>query len=284
MLSIISSLIPNLSYISEAAACVLDRQLRAFLVPHTEVVWVSSKSFHYDYWDRRAFYRRKKPLPPKVGSFQAFLQGYEGRCLIHGPSLCSLVVELSADANIFFRKHPWPDSMSSGFRTDTAPRRGPWSYTCVPSGTDDAEDAPDRPSISTPSDDPQNRRFVWTDAVQQQFREELEKLVILDYIMRNTDRGLDNWMIKIEWENPTTPLSNGTPRRSAIPLRMAGDISSSSPRPESPGYQLSESMVATSRATTPMDGAVPRLRIGAIDNSLAFPWKHPDQWRSFPFG
>ena len=33
----------------------------------------------------------------------------------------------------------------------------------------------------------------------QQFQEELEKLVILDYLMRNTDRGLDNWMIKLEW-------------------------------------------------------------------------------------
>lgn len=26
------------------------------------------------------------------------------------------------------------------------------------------------------------------------------------------------------------------------------------------------------------------VTLGAIDNSLAFPWKHPDQWRSFPFG
>ncbi|KAF8439234.1 phosphatidylinositol 3 and 4-kinase-domain-containing protein [Terfezia claveryi] len=257
-----SCLIPNLSYISEAAACVLDRQLRVFLVPHTEIVWVSSKSFHYDYWDRRAFYRKKKPLPPKVGSFQAFLQGFE-------------------DANIFFRKHPWPDSTNSGFRTDAAPRRGPWSYTCVPSGVNDVENAPDRPNTS---DDPQTRRFIWTEPVQQQFREELEKLVVLDYIMRNTDRGLDNWMIKVEWENPSTPLGNGTIRGSVISSHMVRDIGSSSSQPESPGYQLSEPMVATPRATTPMNGAVPKLKIGAIDNSLAFPWKHPDQWRSFPFG
>jgi len=105
ILNITSSLIPNLSYISEAAACVLDRQLRAFLVPHTEVVWVSSKSFHYDYWDRRAFYRKKKPLPPKVGSFQAFLQGYEGKCIIHDPSLVhsllnSSQMRISSSGNI----------------------------------------------------------------------------------------------------------------------------------------------------------------------------------------
>lgn len=73
------SLIPNLSYISEAAACLLDRQLKTYLVPYTDVVHLSSKAFHYDYWDRHAFYRRKKPLPPKVGSFQVFLNGYQGR-------------------------------------------------------------------------------------------------------------------------------------------------------------------------------------------------------------
>lgn len=75
---ITGSLIPNLSYISEAAACLLDRQLRTYLVPYTDVVHLASKAFHYDYWDRRAFYRKHKPLPPKVGSFQVFLQGYQG--------------------------------------------------------------------------------------------------------------------------------------------------------------------------------------------------------------
>lgn len=154
----------------------------------------------------------------------------------------------------------------------------------MPSGADDIEDPRDRLSTSSSSDDPQSRKFVWTESVQQQFREELEKLVILDYIMRNTDRGLDNWMIKTEWENGGTPIGNGVARGNAVPPHIAGNIGSSSSRPDSPGYQLSEPMIATPRATTPMNGAVPKLRIGAIDNSLAFPWKHPDQWRSFPFG
>ena len=68
----LTSLIPNLSYVSEAAAYVLDAQLRTNLVPYTDVVWLSSKSFHYPFWDRRGFYRKKKPLPPKAGSFQVF--------------------------------------------------------------------------------------------------------------------------------------------------------------------------------------------------------------------
>ncbi len=74
----IKSLIPNLSYVSEAAACALDRQLRTYVVPYTDIVELSSKAFHYDYWDRRAYYRRRKPLPRKIGSFQVFLKGYQG--------------------------------------------------------------------------------------------------------------------------------------------------------------------------------------------------------------
>lgn len=63
-------LIPNLSYVSEAAAYILDCQLRTNIVPYTDVVSLSSKSFHYDYFERRAFYRKHKPLPEKPGSFQ----------------------------------------------------------------------------------------------------------------------------------------------------------------------------------------------------------------------
>lgn len=83
-------LIPNLSYVSEAAAYVLDCQLRTFLVPYTDVVWLSSKSFYYDFWERRSSWRGKKSLPAKVGSFQVFLKGFK-------------------DANIFLRENPWPD-------------------------------------------------------------------------------------------------------------------------------------------------------------------------------
>lgn len=82
--------------------------------------------------------------------------------------------------------------------------------------------------------------FYWSKSVLLQFREELEKLVVLDYIMRNTDRGPDNWMIAIRWQTVAETRSNKTLR--------------------------------------------PILKIGAIDSGLAFPWKHPDEWRLFPFG
>jgi hypothetical protein len=44
---------------------------------------------------------------------------------------------------------------------------------------------------------------------------------------------------------------------------------------------LSGSRTASPRPETPNRPA-PHIHIGAIDNSLAFPWKHPDEWRSFP--
>lgn len=125
-------------------------------------------------------------------------------------------------ADVFLKKHPLPD-MHSAF--------GSRRPTIVANG---------------------ENVFAWTPEVLQQFREELEKLVILDYIMRNTDRGLDNWMIQVVWE--TVPIPEE-------------DLLSDQPQPE--GERTRK---------------VPRLRIGAIDSGLAFPWKHPDEWRSYPFG
>lgn len=249
-------LIPNLSYVSEAAAFVLDTQLRTNLVPYTDVVALSSKSFHYDFWDRRAYYRKHKPLPEKVGSFQVFLKGYK-------------------DANIFLKEHPWPDQHSSGLRTEAASRKKKrrWADDCRPSRSqsDNEDERPD-------AEETHQRREFWTDSLQQSFREQLEKLVILDYIMRNTDRGPDNWMIKID---PTTeqasivaepPKANGTMEGENEPSVYTKQSMS-----EQDPYKRQEPMRATSRSATPLaDLSGPNISIGAIDNSLSWPWKHPD--------
>lgn len=253
-------LIPNLSYVSEAAAYVLDTQLRTNLVPYTEVVSLSSKSFHYDFWDRRAYYRKKKPLPEKVGSFQVFLKGFK-------------------DANIFLKEHPWPDQHNSSFRTEPAPRKKKrrWAEECRPSGpqSDDEDEEESRPNSA---DQQQQRSVFWTDALQQSFREQLEKLVILDYIMRNTDRGLDNWMIKIDQKTQEASIV-------AEPPKMNGQTDSEhepssytkQSMSEADPYGRREPMTAMSRSATPMpNGPTPSISIGAIDNSLSWPWKHPD--------
>ncbi|EGS21105.1 phosphatidylinositol 4-kinase-like protein [Thermochaetoides thermophila DSM 1495] len=276
-------LIPNLSYVSEAAAYVLDVQLRTHLVPYTDVVYLSSKSFHYPFWDRYNHSRKGKPLPAKPGSFQVFLKGYK-------------------DANLFLREHPWPDQYIAGFRT-TDPhrkRRRRWADSCRPMGAappdDDGDSDEDAAHESPRSQTLSPENFVWTPTLKQAFREELEKLVILDYIMRNTDRGLDNWMIKVDWETQSVSIRSE-------PIHLNMDVSDRDPADEQsdPGprpVDLSKRPPPKTRVSypyrpeRPMDPSTPppsgphepKITIGAIDNSLSWPWKHPDAWRSFPFG
>ncbi|KAI0161660.1 phosphatidylinositol 3 and 4-kinase-domain-containing protein [Hypoxylon sp. FL1284] len=266
-------LIPNLSYVSEAAAYVLDCQLRTHIVPYTDVVYLSSKSFHYPYWDRRSFYRKKKPLPAKPGSFQVFLKGFK-------------------DANVFLREHPWPDQYWSNFRTNDSyrNRRKRWADNCRPSSrTARQDDSESEDEHDTPEQRPLGPdNFMWTESLKQAFREQLEKLVILDYIMRNTDRGLDNWMVKVDWQTQAVSIASEPPQlnmdvaddddveQPARPVDLATRNKSRSPNP----YKMQKPMNAAGTQNVPD----PKISLGAIDNSLSWPWKHPDAWRSFPFG
>ncbi len=79
------------------------------------------------------------------------------------------------------------------------------------------------------------------DDILKEFQLQFERLVVLDYITRNTDRGNDNWLIKYNKpQKPveTQPLTSWSPKKS------------------------------------------PTIKIAAIDNGLAFPFKHPDEWRA----
>lgn len=266
-------LIPNLSYVSEAAAYVLDARLRTNLVPYTDIAYLSSKSFFYDFWDRRKAWKGKKTLPPKAGSFQVFLKGYK-------------------DANIFLREHPWPDQANSGFRAEDAPRRKkrPWNEACRPSGVhsdDEDDEEPGNVRTPNPRDESAERRFNWTETLKQSFREELEKLVILDYIMRNTDRGLDNWMIKIDWNTEQVSIVADPPKNTEPQPKHDEDELLPPPRPVSVNsngsnpYRRHETMMAVSRTGTPLASSEQQtsVQLGAIDNSLSWPWKHPDAVR-----
>ncbi|KAK4697363.1 phosphatidylinositol 4-kinase type 2, partial [Lecanoromycetidae sp. Uapishka_2] len=263
-------LIPNLSYVSEAAAFVLDSRLRTNLVPYTDIVYLSSKSFHYDFWDRSNYYRKRKPFPAKVGSFQVFLKGFK-------------------DANLFLRDHPWPDQVNSGFRPDDAPRwrKKPWTETCRPGSAISEDDEEIRSEIrSTNGEDntnAQDKRFMWTDSIKQSFREELEKLVILDYIMRNTDRGLDNWMVRVDEQTQEVSIVAEPPHMNGSieerPLPMTKQSNDGAGNPSNSPYKRQEAMTTRSRSGTPpgpdsSTGA--SISLGAIDNSLSWPWKHPD--------
>lgn len=264
-------LIPNLSYVSEAAAYTLDQRLRTNIVPYTDIVYLSSRSFHYDFWERSNYYRRRKPLPAKVGSFQVFLKGFK-------------------DANIFLRDHPWPDQNGTGPGPDDASRwrKRSWRDTCRPgNAASEEEDEGLRSEVQSmngpESTDAHDGGFRWTSQIKQSFREELEKLVILDYIMRNTDRGLDNWMVRVDEEKQEVSIVSEPPKMNgqteagdtpAVPVKANTGVS----RQKSP-YKRQEGMSTTGGLGTPggsENGTSQSISLGAIDNSLSWPWKHPD--------
>lgn len=119
--------------------------------------------------------------------------------------------------------------------------------------------------------------------MKESLREELEKLVILDYIMRNTDRGLDNWMIKVDWETGKASIASDPIQMNMEPVAEEEgprpvDLSQQGPRATraSYPYKTQRPMSASSRQPA---GNEPAITIGAIDNSLSWPWKHPDAWR-----
>uniref|UniRef100_A0A674E4E1 Phosphatidylinositol 4-kinase type 2 n=1 Tax=Salmo trutta TaxID=8032 RepID=A0A674E4E1_SALTR len=178
-------LIPNQGYLSEVAASHVDTRLGLGVVPKTKAVYLVSETFHYNTIDR-AKSRGKKyalemvpkvgrhfhrvGLPPKLGSFQLFVEGYH-------------------EADYWLRRF-------------------------------EAEPLPEN--------------------IRKQLQSQFERLVILDYVIRNTDRGNDNWLIKYEKSG------------------------------EGEGEKVSCVCVCA-------------IQIAAIDNGLAFPFKHPDEWRAYPF-
>ncbi|XP_066488022.1 phosphatidylinositol 4-kinase type 2-beta isoform X3 [Tiliqua scincoides] len=183
-------LVPNQGYLSEAGAYLVDSKLGLGVVPKTKVVWIVSETFHYSAIDRaksrgKKYALEKVPkvgkkfhrigLPPKVGSFQQFVEGYK-------------------EADYWLRK----------FETDPLPEN-----------------------------------------TRKQFQAQFERLVVLDYVIRNTDRGNDNWLVRYEKQNDGTDLSDKD-------IQWINDKE-------------------------------PIIKIAAIDNGLAFPFKHPDEWRAYPF-
>ncbi|KAI9261590.1 phosphatidylinositol 3 and 4-kinase-domain-containing protein [Phascolomyces articulosus] len=271
-----SCLIPNLGYVSEAASSLIDRRLGTCLVPHTDVIHLASPSFHYDYLDRRS--ASVVGLPPKIGSFQCFLDGFR-------------------DANLFLRDHPFPvDPYHSSTTSLVRGTSAVWAGCMGQDDTEEDEDdqneegghhleesyctslnnnnnnegggaivaaqdmygdvvtderyESDQTHVNRSTSSHHKKGFRWNHRMQDQFKLEFEQLVILDFLIRNTDRGLDNWMIKYCQDS---------------------NSSSGSSSPTTHGSLLDSVKNAY-------------IQVAAIDNGLAFPFKHPDQWRSYPYG
>ncbi|VDP92144.1 unnamed protein product [Echinostoma caproni] len=96
---------------------------------------------------------------------------------------------------------------------------------------------------------------------------QFEKLVVLDYVIRNTDRGNDNWLIRYE----TSDLSENSAEYLITIARFYTNSPILFPLP--PQDSQAEWGVVK----------MPKIQVFAIDNGLAFPMKHPDEWRACTF-
>lgn len=237
--------------------------------------------------DRRAALdkHRPRPLPEKIGSFQIFLHNYR-------------------DANVFLRENPWLDTPPLPPGNISTPN--PLDMTTLEEEVALLEEGRSRQSMGNAPVG--GGGAIWTAQLMQQFREQFERLVILDYLIRNTDRGLDNWMVKFCGKGSEAPPSPNEPeggiqkKTEPEPSLTITDIpeedladsahpSESNTTLQSPGYiplstapprASTETTTSSDRSLSPLAG--PHLHLAAIDNGLAFPWKHPDRWRSYPYG
>ncbi|KAG6845386.1 hypothetical protein H0H87_009733 [Tephrocybe sp. NHM501043] len=222
---------------------------------------LNPKAFFYDWIDRNAT-KKGKPLPEKIGSMQYFLHGFQG---IH--------------------RH-------GGFS-----KRVLNTLKIVCGRTGDMEDAYDDSDYddervmydASDSSNNSERPFYWSQVLQKSFREELEKLVILDYLMLNTDRGADNYMIKYCEADHEKALVDVAPSRSVrkempIMSELRREASSSAPSMTTSSPYFA-SPIPTEHSLHPTDYTrTPHIHIAAIDNSLSFPHEHPQGWRSYTYG
>lgn len=166
-------------------------------------------------------------------------------------------------------------------------------------------------------------RLSWSNRAQHDFRKGFERLVILDYLIRNTDRGHDNWMVRFNDQEESKEqcymdrceliehrrlhrirdylmsirkqFLNRISKR--IEAHKSNDDNEYKPdllkelaTLEQEEIKFLQILIDDVDEELPRneiydgDGKKPIVQIAAIDNGLAFPHKHPDQWRSYPYG
>ncbi|KAI8900810.1 phosphatidylinositol 3 and 4-kinase-domain-containing protein [Globomyces pollinis-pini] len=223
-----SCIIPNLGYISEAAASYVDRRLGLNIVPRTEIVYLSSPSFHYSFkerWSNRIF---GTPVKPKIGSFQLFLNGF-------------------VDSTTVFQE----------------------AYSKL-----------SRNSVSSVTE---QHPLGWSEAGQQSFQLGFERLVILDYFIRNTDRGSDNWMLKTS-HNSLTASSSVSSFSDHQHLSQINSQSLLIPVTDNGPAVPQQTNIMFDHMRHENLNNSQFVQIAAIDNGLAFPTHHPNSVRSYPYG
>ncbi|KAH8292210.1 hypothetical protein KR054_007094 [Drosophila jambulina] len=239
-------LIPNQGYLSEAGASLVDRKLNLNVVPKTRVVRLVAESFYYARIDRQKA-KLKKRIKEHYPSAH-----FNRMSLPLKTGSFQLFVEGYKDADYWLRRF---------------------------------ESEPLAPSVA------------------KSFQLQFERLVVLDYIIRNTDRGNDNWLIKYGPPKISSQVggTGGRSMQGIVRPKMPGspptvDLNDRHPDPKadqaasgtvpkrSPDSTSSEEE-QNSPTSDPTWNVVNSafIRIAAIDNGLAFPFKHPDSWRAYPY-
>lgn len=207
------------------------------------MVSLASPSFFYSAADRRN-YRNGIPLPPKMGSFQLFLNGYK-------------------DATSFFKTGY--DQIYANAQQLSSSDNGLFAFNLA-SSTQNLLANPEHP-------------LNWTSKTQREFQMGFERLVVLDYMIRNTDRGSDNWMVRFNSDStPSPPPEESILHSTQSPFAGTSDEIS-----------VSDGLIshAQNSSTEFLNNAYVKnvsIQVAAIDNGLAFPYKHPDRWRTYPYG
>ncbi|EJW82415.1 hypothetical protein WUBG_06675, partial [Wuchereria bancrofti] len=229
-------------YLSEVGASLIDQKLKLNIVPQTNVVALAAPTFNYGRIDRakartKQRIRTRYPeigkrfhrigLPPKIGSFQLFVNGYQ-------------------DASYWLRQ---------------------WEV---------------------------HRELSPSSITMKRFQHLFERMVILDYIIRNTDRGNDNWLIKYEPTNVINVIpQDPTPAKDAVlidEVPAANELAEGivDTRNNAIGKNVTEQLVMDVLGCDVNienwdETEEPKIDVAAIDNGLAFPIKHPDEWRTYPY-
>ena len=124
-------------------------------------------------------------MPEKIGSMQLFMHGYSGRLISyyrHWPLTCLR----SLDASEFLRRHPWPGRSLTDTFDDSPHRKGlptkkffsALKIICGKTGAEELEEEDpeeERVLFDVTEESDSGRPFYWSRALQQSFREELEK-------------------------------------------------------------------------------------------------------------
>lgn len=134
-----------------------------------------------------------------------------------------------------------------------------------------------------------NFRYAKTSTIFHPFSNEK-----LDYIIRNTDRGADNYMIKYcEGEHEKSLVDVAPTRSHSLQMPMMDGMSPTPQMSTVPSSSTTQTPFnSPPRLTTKTNSILPNIpytrnphiHIAAIDNSLAFPHEHPKGWRSYTYG